>query len=198
MFAAALVALGLIGAAPAQLQPDEVERLAKEGWTAARAAAVKGGSPDSLAPARRAVAELEKPLSGTALRLQREYARSLISAAMAAAQDERGEMELHLTQARDLSDRLELVKQPAVWPLAIDEAEGELWLEVDRYAEAVKAYRRAAARPGAVSALLGLARSAARTGDHALACDSYRRWLQHAPADAASQEARDHVARCAP
>ena len=117
---------------------------------------------------------------------------------MAAAQDERGEMELHLTQARDLSDRLELVKQPAVWPLAIDEAEGELWLEVDRYAEAVKAYRRAAARPGAVSALLGLARSAARAGDHALACDSYRRWLQHAPADAASQEARDHVARCAP
>ena len=65
MFAAALLALGLIVAAPAQLQPDEVERLAKEGWTAARAAAAKGGSPESLAPARRAVAELEKPLSGT-------------------------------------------------------------------------------------------------------------------------------------
>lgn len=180
-----------------QPSPSNFVRLAMSGWNAARAAALKGGSPESLAPAARALAELDTLAAGSVWRLQGEYAHALIAAAMAAAQEERAEVGLHLTHARDLSKRLETSKTPATWPLPIDEAEGELWLEVDHYADAVRAYQRAVQRGGGARVVLGLARSAARLGDAKLACESYRRWLKTAqPNGEGWQEARGYVARC--
>jgi tetratricopeptide (TPR) repeat protein len=179
-----------------QPSPVQFEQLTTEGWNAARAAAATGGTPESLAPAVRALQDLEKIAASSGWRLQREYARALISAAMAAAQDEHGELDLYLTHARDLSERLRMSKAPAEWPLPIDEAEGELLFEVDRYPEAVRAFQRAVANAPRGGAYLGLARSAARLRDMALACDSYRRWLMIAPEGATVQEARDYLAGC--
>src|SRR4029079_5539802 len=63
------------------------------------------------------------------------YAEIAIRAAVSAEQEERDEMQLLLTHARDLSNQMGMAGTPAEWPLAIDELEGELWLEVDRFAE---------------------------------------------------------------
>jgi len=109
------------------------------GWREARAAAPRGGSPESLAGARATLERLRGIDAGPA----GEYAASAIAAAMAAAQDERPEMGVYLEHARAIALRLEALGRAPVWPLPIDELEGELWLEVDRYTEACAAYRRA-------------------------------------------------------
>jgi len=171
-------------------------QLAKTGWEAARRAATTGGAAPSLAPAVQALAQLDKALEGSRWVLQGTYARSLVAAAIAAAQDERGEMEVHLTHARDLSARLETSAYPAEWPLPVDEAAGELWLEVDEYAEALKAFQRAVARKPVVRSWLGLARSAARLGDTARACEGYRQVAQLSASDIERQEAGNYLARC--
>jgi hypothetical protein len=139
----------------AQARPDVLIALARDGWSAARAAAKHGGSPDSLAPAQRTLVEIEKVTQGTLWHLQGDYARAVIAAAMAAAQNEHGELDLQLAHARTIADRLTTSAYPAQWPLAIGDAEGELYLAVYRYADAGRAYRRA--------------------GKLAAACDAYRR-----------------------
>jgi tetratricopeptide (TPR) repeat protein len=128
--------------------------------------------------------------------LQGTYARSLVAAAMAAAQDERAEMELHLTHARDLSARLETSAYPAAWPRPFDEAAGDLWLEVEEYAEALDAYQRAVLRNPQSSSWLGLARSAARLQETSRACEGYRQVMRVSSSAAEVQEAREYVARC--
>ena len=103
------------------------------------------------------------------------YAETVIRAAVSAAQDERDEMGLFLEHARSLSAQMALIGAPAKWPLPIDEVEGELWLEVDRYVEARDAYERALKISATPNALVGLARAADKLGDRVAACSAYSR-----------------------
>jgi tetratricopeptide (TPR) repeat protein len=180
----------------AQPDGDPIVQHARAGWKAARAAANSGGSPESLAPAAQALAELDKAIESSRWRLQGEYARSLVAAAIAAAQDERAEVEVRLIHAEELAERLESSAYPAEVPEGIDEAAGELWLEVDEYAEALKAYERVVARQPSAAAWLGLARSAAGLKDSTRACVAYRQLLALSTAEAEQKEARDYLARC--
>ena len=75
---------------------------------------------------------------------RRAMPRSAIRAAVSAAQEERDELALLLEHARDLSNQMGIgAGTPARWPLPIDELEGELWFEVDRFTESRDAYLRA-------------------------------------------------------
>jgi hypothetical protein len=101
------------------------------------------------------------------------YAEIAIRAAVSAAQEERDEMALLLTHARDLSNQLGMAGSPAQWPLPIDELDGELWLEVDNFEEARTAYQRAVDQRPTPNAWIGLARSADKLGDVVTACRAY-------------------------
>jgi hypothetical protein len=146
----------------------ELQRIAMEGWTAARALAPKGGAVELLAPVNLRLKALDA-LPDLAAR----YAETAIRAAVSAAQEERDEMGLLLAHARDLSNQMELVGTPAQWPLPIDELEGELWLEVDRLTEARDAYERASKLHPTPNAWIGLARASDRLGDAVTACRAY-------------------------
>ena len=168
---AAMLLLAVVVAQP----PATLATLANEAWKVARAAAAEGGSPSSLARARSLLAEIDALTATTPWRLQGEYAHALVAAAMAASQDENAEMDLQLTHARALSERLQTSTYPAKVPLTIDEAEGELYLEVDRYLDAGRAFRRAA--------------------NLEAACDAYRRVTTATPS-AARDEVSEFLKRC--
>ena len=68
---------------------------------------------------------------------------------------------------------MSLTGAPAQWPVPIDELEGELWLEVDRYTEARDAYLRATKLKPTANAWVGLARASDRLGDLVGACAAY-------------------------
>jgi hypothetical protein len=193
----AVVVAVAIGAQP---RPDDLVGLARDGWRSARAAAQYGGAPPHLAEAIRILAAIDKMTVGTVWHVHGAYAHSLIAAAMAAAQDENAEMDLHLLHARSLADQLTTSAYPAQWPCEIDEAEGELWLEVHRYADALRAFRRVVERGTSQrSVWLGLARSAARTGETALACRGYQRVVQmvdDTSPDTSRAEASEYLKRC--
>lgn len=161
----------LIAALLLQPVPErDVQRVAMEGWTAARALAPVGGALDRLGPVNARLRELDA-MPNTSAR----YAEVAIRAAVSAAQEERDEMQLFLEHARDLSRQMELAGAPAEHPLPIDELEGELWLEVDRFAEAKAAYSRAVAGRPTANALIGLARASDKLGDVIGACAAYTR-----------------------
>lgn len=145
------------------------------GWVTARAAERTGGSEESLRGARAAVERLVAIGARPEWRVESEYARAAILAAIAAAQDERGEMALYLAHARSLSEQLALAGATPRWPLPIAALAGDLWLEVDRYDEARTAFERAEPT-GFV--LIGLARTRTRLDDRAGACEAYRQALQ--------------------
>jgi hypothetical protein len=170
-----IAGLVLVAVLSAQARPDVLIALARDGWAAARAAAPLGGSPESVAPPRRLVAEIDQTTEGTIWQLHGAYAHALIAAAVAAAQDEHGEMDVHLLHARSLSDRLKTSTYTAQWPKPIDDAEGELFLEVDRYADAARAFQRA--------------------GNVAAACDAYR-LVAKAMDGEAVREANAFLKRC--
>lgn len=163
------------------------------GWVAARAAVKAGGAPDSLVDARDAVQHLEKLGARPEWRVESEYARVAITAAMAAAQDERGEMQIYLAHARGLADRLALTGVTPRWPLPIDVLEGDLWLEVDRYDEARAAFQRARQRDASGFVLTGLGRTLARLGDPA-ACGVLREAMEKSEG-ALRDEAATHATR---
>ena len=147
----------------------DVQRIAMEGWRAARAIAPKGGALELLGPVNVRLKELDE-IPGMAAR----YAETAIRAAVSAAQEERDEMALLLEHARSVSDLMGLGGgMPAEWPLPIDELEGELWLEVDRFPEARDAYERATRLKPTPNAWIGLARSADKLGDRVTACRAY-------------------------
>ena len=146
----------------------DVQRIAMEGWRAARAIAPKGGALELLGPVNVRLKELDEIPGMTA-----RYAETAIRAAVSAAQEEREEMALLLEHARSLSDLLELAGTPAEWPLPIDELEGELWLEVDRFPEARDAYERATKLKPTPNAWIGLARVSEKLGDTVTACRAY-------------------------
>lgn len=146
----------------------DVQRVAMEGWAAARAVAPKGGALELLGPVNIRLKALDS-LPGSAAR----YADVAIRAAVSAAQEEREELAVFLAHARDLSNTMALTGAPAQWPLPIDELEGELWLEVDRYADSRDAYLRATKLKPTANALIGLARSSDKLGDVVGACAAY-------------------------
>lgn len=188
--------------------PDvELARMAVTGWVEARQLASKGGDTALLQPVNtwlEALARLRRtltPQSGPpdAMRtrhLQIDYADGAIRAAVDAAQDEREEMSVYLEHTRDLAAVLASAGDPPMWPLPYDELEGELWLEVDRYAEARTAFARAVAREATGRSLLGLARAADRLDDRRAACDAYRRALRMDLAAAVKTAAAEFVKQC--
>lgn len=147
----------------------EIQRIAMEGWTAARAIANRGGAVDLLGPVNLRLRELD-----TFQNMSARYAEIAIRAAVSAAQEERDELGLLLEHARDLSAQMGAGagKLPE-WPVPIDELEGELWLEVDRFPEAVAAFQRATQTRPSPNAWIGLARAADRSGDRVTACQAY-------------------------
>jgi hypothetical protein len=146
----------------------DLQRIAMEGWAAARALAPKGGAIEFLGPVNLHLKALDAFAETSA-----RYAEIAIRAAVSAAQEERDELGLLLAHARDLSNQMQLVGSPAQWPLPIDELEGELWLEVDRFTEARAAYERATKSHPTPNAWIGLARSSDRLGDVVTACRAY-------------------------
>lgn len=154
--------------AVAQDGDRDVQRVAMAGWVAARALAPQGGVLELLGPVNERLKALDS-LPGPAAR----YADVAIRAAISAAQDEREELDLFLAHARDLSSTMDLAGAAAQWPVPIDELEGELWLEVDRYTEAREAYRRATRLKPTANAWVGLARTSDRLGDVVGACAAY-------------------------
>ena len=148
----------------------EIERIAGEGWAAARALAPIGAPRDRLGPVNQSLERLDALIASVAAR----YADAAIRAAISAAQEEREEMALFLEHARALSVQMALTGAPARWPLPIDELEGEMWFEVDRFAEARAAFERATRITASPRAWLGLARSDVRLGDEPAACAAYK------------------------
>lgn len=119
----------------------DVQSVYRRGWEAAREAARVGGSPASLEPVRRAIADLERLADGA--HGPAEIASYVLKAAADAAQEERDEMALFLQHAVDL-ERAQLdARQPGAPGLTAHEAAGELWLQVRRYEDARRAYEHA-------------------------------------------------------
>jgi hypothetical protein len=137
--------------------PTDVESIYRRGWDAAVAAARVGGSAESLAPVRDAIAELERLAGGA--HGPAEIAGYVLRAAADAAQDERDEMALFLVHAIDL-ERAQLdARQPGAPGITAHEAAGELWLRVRRYEEALRAYEHARSVVGTTAVIeRGLAR----------------------------------------
>lgn len=154
----------------AQEADRNIERVANEGWLAVRALAPIAAPRDRLGPVNRALEQLDALIANEAAR----YADAAIRAGLAAAQEERDEMAVYLTHARDLSNQMALTGASARWPLPIDELEGELWFEVDRLVDARDAYQRATKATGSPRAWLGLARVSDRLGDTKAACVAYQ------------------------
>src|SRR5205085_2852773 len=100
----------------------EIEAIYIPGWDAAEAAARVGGSPESLAPVRDAIATLERMAGGA--HGPAEIARYVLAAAADAAQDERDEMALFLEHAVTL-ERAQLdAHQPGAPVITAHEAAG--------------------------------------------------------------------------
>ncbi len=160
---------GLLWQQPAKPDPNrEIQTIAMEGWNAARALAPKGGAVELLGPVNLRLRQLD-----TFPNMSARYAEVAIRAAVSAAQEERDEMSLLLEHARDLSRQMGINALPAQWPLPIDELEGELWFEVDRFPEARDAYLRATKMKATPNAWIGLARSSDKLGDVVTACRAY-------------------------
>ncbi len=184
--------LALAVPAPAQDTDREIERVANEGWRAARALAPIGAPRDRLGPVNQSLQRLDTLIANVSAR----YADAAIRAAIAAAQEEREEMAVFLEHARALSVQMALIGAPARWPLPIDELEGELWFEVDRFTEARDAYQRAIKTTASPRAWLGLARANARLNDGLAACAAYKATPQAAVSEWEKTEIAVYLLRC--
>ena len=169
-----------------------------QGLLDARAAALDGGTAESLAPVRTAIGVLER--IGRNRPGPPEIARLVLSAAAAAAQTERDEMRLYLESAVRMESIQAAAGQAGAPVVTAAEMAGALWLQVDRYDEARRAYEDAARRLGPTPRiLLGLARAAARLRDPASACAGYGAFLERWGSELADVqevvETRTHLAR---
>jgi hypothetical protein len=185
------VAKPVKGESPETGPSSKLVRSSLLGWVEARNLSAAGGAVELLGPVNRALEELDL-LKDSDLSLEVEYAQTAIRAAVAASQDERPEMELLLTHARDLSERLADRGRRAQWPRSFNLLAGELWFEVDRYDDARRAFERAVKVDGSADAWAGLARAQARLGNTAEACNAYRQ-IQDA---ALRAEVRAFLATC--
>jgi hypothetical protein len=143
------------------------------GWLAAARAHAAGGTEESLAAVRAALAVLEP--GGNASSLGAAYAAAMLHAAAAAAQHERGEMQVWLEHAAGLAGRLVPGERP--WPMAPAVAEGELWLLLRDPALADAAFQRAVADGETPVALRGLGRARSSGDNMTGGCEPYRRAL---------------------
>ena len=142
-------------------------------WLGASRAVARGGSEESLAPVREALAVLEP--GGRATTVAAAYAAAIAHAAAAASQHEREEMRVWLEHAAGLAARLPSGSRP--WPLPPDVAEGELWLVVQDPALADPAFTRALAAKETAVAFRGQARARASGANMAGGCEPFRRAL---------------------
>jgi hypothetical protein len=119
---------------------------------------------------------------------------------VAAAQDERDEMQVYLTHARTLAGSLRLAQYGRPWPLPVELVEAELWLEVDRFAEARDAFGRVSEVSLAARAALGTGAVMERLDDTEAACLAFRRAAEGPLAAASVERARLALARlhCSP
>jgi hypothetical protein len=171
------------------------------GLMAAQEAFREGGSFESLAPVRQAIAGLEaisKGRPGSAA-----VARLVLQAASAAAQSEADEMRLYLESAIQMESLQRAAGQPGAPLISAAEAAGELWLQLHRYEDARRAFADARAQTGGTARVLaGVGRAAQRLGDTDTACAAFRALLQSWGARPArpSQivEAQAYVADCVP
>jgi pimeloyl-ACP methyl ester carboxylesterase len=175
-----------------------VAALAVDGWVEARRLALVAGAPDALERMRDVLARLDivrgsRPPTALIGQLA-AYADAVLRAAVAAAQDERDEMQLYLAHARSVAESLRLARLRA-WPLPIDLVDAELWLEVDRFVEARGAFVRVGPGPFAARAALGLGAALERLGDSAGACSAYSRAASGGLAPAASERAKSGLSR---
>lgn len=155
----------------------KVNGLYLQGLLDAGAAARVGGTAEALAPVRKAIAALEV-IAGSQLG-PAEIARLTLRAAAAASQTERDEMRLYLESAVRMETLLASIGQRPVLVVPAMEVAGSLWLQVDRYAEAQRAYQDAAKQHGmSLATTFGLARTSSRLGDTATACRGYRAFLE--------------------
>jgi tetratricopeptide (TPR) repeat protein len=167
-----------------------------DGWQAAAVAASRGGSDESLTGVRAALASLASP---GAAATHGAFATAVLSAATAAAQHERDEMQVWLEHARALASRLALAGDRARWPLPIDLVEGELWTRVDDYELAEASYTRALAERDSAAGWRGLARARDGRGNRQGACAAYRQAVEAARAAQApgvASEAGGYLRRC--
>ena len=146
------------------------------GLAAAREAYRDGGSAESLAPVKTAIAALEA--YGAGRPGQAQIARLVLLGASAAAQSERDEMAIFLDEARR-QEALQIAARQTGAPLvSAHEASGDLWLQVHRFDEARSAYLDGSKLLGSTPRILiGLARTAVRLNDPS-ACAEYRRVIQ--------------------
>jgi hypothetical protein len=154
---------------------------ATTGLLHARHAATRGGPPELLAPVVEAIERLGAWRVQPGAVRDAEYAQSALRAAAAAAQDERPEMQVWITHATELADRLDLVGERPRWPLPASLLAGDLWYEVDRDADAREAYARALDLAPSAYGHRGLARTLNRMRDVPGACAAYRAlvaWLE--------------------
>jgi hypothetical protein len=156
--------------------------------------ATTGGSPEELRRihnilARIAVIHAGRPSTALLAQLA-AYAEAVLRAAVAAAQDERDEMQLFITHARTLAESLTLAEYSRPWPLPLALVEAELWLEVDRFDEARDAYARISDPALAARVALGTGHVMERLDGRAAACDAYGRAAGGRLAPAATDRAR--------
>jgi hypothetical protein len=146
------------------------------GLVAAREAYKAGGSPQSLAPVRLAIAAIDARASQAPALAA--LARAVLQAAAAAAQSERDEMALLLEHALRLEAIQIEADQPPLPVATAHDVAGDLWLQVHRDEEAQHAFEQALARVGGTPrVMLGLARATARLKNVPAACDHYRKLL---------------------
>lgn len=139
-------------------QAGDVEQVYLRGLAAAADAYKQGGSEESLAPVRQAIDQLRALSRGRPG--PAEIARLVLVAAAAAAQSEREEMGAYLTHATDMEVLQLAAGQPGAPGITALEAAGDLWLQVHRYDDAVRAYERAATYLGTTPRIAaGLARA---------------------------------------
>jgi hypothetical protein len=143
------------------------------GWMVAARAHAAGGTEESLAPVRAALAVLEKGDHATGP--EAGYAAAILHAAAAAAQQERAEMQVWLEHAAGLARRRAPGTRP--WPMAPAVAEGELWLMLRDPAMADAAFQRALAGEETPVALRGLGRARSSGDNMTGGCEPYRRAL---------------------
>jgi hypothetical protein len=143
------------------------------GLVAAREAYRFGGSPESIAPVERALAEMDtEPLRSAG---ETQIVRFVLQAAIAASQSEREEVALLVEHAIDLETQRRSVGLAGAPVVAAVEVAGDLWLQVHRYEDARRAYMRASERVGRTPrVVLGLARTAVRLMDWVTACTDYK------------------------
>lgn len=147
---------------------------AMHGWAAAGTLPPMGGGDPGHREAIRRILDALGPLASGPLAMEAEYADVAVRALVAAAQDERPEMELLLTHARDLAERLAARGRRAIWPRPFNLLAGELWLEVDRYEDARAAFERAVRDAPSPLALIGLGRALERLDRRPEACQAFR------------------------